>query len=116
VSPIRFFTDEDVYGAIAPTLRRAGFDAVSVPEVGRLSESDEEQLIWAVSESRMLVTFNVGHFAALHADWLQLGRDHCGIAASVQRPIGIVLRQLLHLAATLYEDAARNRFEFLSDW
>jgi len=34
MTPIRFFTDEDVYGAIAPALRTAGFDAVSTPEFG----------------------------------------------------------------------------------
>jgi hypothetical protein len=45
VTPIRFFTDEDVYSAIALALRKTGFDAVSTPEVGRLSESDESQLI-----------------------------------------------------------------------
>jgi hypothetical protein len=43
----RFFTDEDVYGAVAPALRKAGFDAVSTPEARRLGESDESQLTWA---------------------------------------------------------------------
>ena len=33
---IRFFTDEDVYGAIAPSLRRSGFDAISTPESGAI--------------------------------------------------------------------------------
>ena len=33
---VRFFTDEDIYGAVAPALRRFGFDAASRPEAGRL--------------------------------------------------------------------------------
>jgi hypothetical protein len=39
-----FFTDEDVYGAIAPALLRAGIDAISAPEAERLGRSDEAQL------------------------------------------------------------------------
>lgn len=63
----KFFTDEDIYAAVAPALRKAGGDAVSTPEAGRLGESDESQLAWAAREGRVLVTFNVAHFSALHA-------------------------------------------------
>ena len=42
-----FFTDEDVYAAVAVALRKAGLDAVSTPEAGRLGESDDSQLAWA---------------------------------------------------------------------
>jgi hypothetical protein len=34
-----FFTDEDVYAAVAVALRKAGLDAVSTLEAGRLGES-----------------------------------------------------------------------------
>jgi len=54
MSQIRFFTDEDIYGAAAVALRRAGFDAVSTPETGRLGETDESQLVWATSEIAFL--------------------------------------------------------------
>lgn len=40
----RLFTDEDVYGAVAPALRKAGLDAISSPEADRLGQSDESQL------------------------------------------------------------------------
>ena len=112
----RFLTDEDVYGAVAPALRAAGLDAISTPESGRLAESDESQLEWARNEGRAFVTFNVGHFAALHAAWLQQGRHHAGIVVSSQRPIGDVLRRLLRLVNTLEADAMQDRLEYLSDW
>jgi hypothetical protein len=32
MTAIRFFTDEDVYGSVAPALRRAGRDALSTPD------------------------------------------------------------------------------------
>jgi hypothetical protein len=52
----RFFTDEDVYGVSAVALRRAGCDAVSTPETGRLGETDESQLQWATDRGRVLTT------------------------------------------------------------
>ena len=54
----KFFTDEDVYAAVARALRSDGVDAVSAPEVRRLGETDESQLIWSATEQRVLVTFN----------------------------------------------------------
>jgi hypothetical protein len=116
MTAIRFFTDEDVYAAVTTELRRAGFDAVSTPEVDRLAESDESQLTWAASEDRVLVTFNVGHFAALHDLWMARPRDHAGIIVSRQRTIGEVLRRLLNLAGALDSAAMKNRLEFLGDW
>ena len=92
MSALRFFTDEDVYGAIAPALRRAGVDAVSTPETGRRGESDESQIEWAAAEGRTLVTFNAAHFAELHAIWMRRGQRHAGIVVSSQRPIGDMVR------------------------
>lgn len=110
------FTDEDVYAAIAPALRKAGLDALSSAEAGRLGESDESQLAFAAGQGRVLVTFNVAHFAAIHAAWLRQGRHHAGIVVSRQRPIGDILRQLLHLARTLDAETVENRLEYLGDW
>ena len=116
MTAIRFFMDEDVYGAVAPALRRAGIDALSTIEAGRGGESDESQLDWASNEDRALFTFNVAHFAALHAARVGQGRHHAGIIVSSQRPIGDVIRRLMHLASVLEAEAMRDRLEFLSDW
>ena len=112
----RFFTDEDVYAAVASALRKHGFDATSTPEVDRLGESDESQIAHAASEGRVLVTFNVAHFASLHATWMEHGRHHAGIVVSSQRPIGDVLRRLIHLAGAVDADSLKDRLEFLGDW
>lgn len=113
---IRFFTDEDVYAAVAQSLHQAGWDALSTPQAGRLSESDESQLTFAATEGRVLVTFNVAHFTQLHSTWLAAGKHHAGIIVSSQRPIGDTVRRLLSLAATLDAAAMRDRLEFLGDW
>lgn len=111
-----FFLDEDIYRATTSSLRKAGYDVTSTPETGRLGESDESQLQWASGESRVIVTFNVAHFAKLHSEWMKQGRHHAGIIVSSQRSVGDLSRRLLHLAATLDADAMKDRLEFLSDW
>lgn len=116
MTAIRFFTDEDVYGAAAKGLRAAGFDALSTPESGRLGESDKSQLAWSTAEGRVFMTFNVAHFAALHREWLRQGRHHNGLLLSHQRPLRDLLRRLLNLANSLDAEAMRDRVEFLSDW
>jgi hypothetical protein len=112
----RFFTDEDVYGAVAPALRKSGFDAISTPESGRLGESDESQLQWATDEGRVFVTFNVAHFAHLHSQWMSQGRHHAGILVSQQRPIGDLLRRLINIGRQMEQEGMRDRLEFLGAW
>ena len=114
--PIRFLTDEDLYGSVAGKLRRRGIDAVSTPETDRLGETDTSQLAWAAREGRVLLTFNVAHFARLHSEWLRLGRHHAGIVVSIHRPIGDVLRRVAALAAAVDAEEMRDRLEYLSNW
>ena len=116
MSAARFLMDEDVYGAVAPALRRAGIDAISTTDADRGGESDESQLDWASNEDRAMFTFNVGHFAGLHAMRMAAGRHHAGIIVSSQRPIGDVIRRLLNIASALDNESMRDRLEFLSDW
>ena len=116
MTPIRFFTDEDVYGLVAPQLRAAGLDAISTPEAIRLGHDDPGQLEWAANAGRALVTFNVGDFAKLHHVWMRRGRHHWGVIVSQQRPIGDLNRRLMNLARTRSADELRDRLEFLSNW
>lgn len=116
MSNARFFLDEDIFSTIAPALRRLGIDAVSTPECNRFGQSDDSQLDWAATESRILVTFNVADFAALHSDWIRQGRHHSGIVVSCQLPIGELLRRLLKLVSALDASALQDRIEFLGDW
>ena len=116
MAAVRFFTDEDLYGAIAAALRRAKVDVCSTPEVGRRGHSDESQLEWASAQGRVLVTFNVAHFTELHATWLRQGRRHAGIVVSSQRPIGDVVRRLMHLSTELDAESMCDHLQFLGDW
>jgi hypothetical protein len=116
MTAIRFFTDEDVYGAIAVQHRAAGFDPVSTPAVDRLGALDAAQLAWAAQAERVFVTFNIAHFAQLHYQWMATSRQHTGVIVPRQRPIGDVIRRLLHLARTLAAEGLHDRLEYLSHW
>lgn len=112
----RFYTDEDIYAAVAVELRKAGIDAVSAPEAARLGETDSAQLLWATQENRVLVTFNVHDFARLHHEWMHRGLHHSGLVVSQQRPIGDVVRRVLRIASSLSSDEMTDRLEYLSQW
>jgi hypothetical protein len=72
----------------------------------------------ATGAGRVLVSFNVGDFFALHTDWLKAGRSHSGIVVAPQQTysVGEFLRRILRLHATLSADDMRDRVEFLSAW
>jgi len=113
---VRFFTDEDIYGAVAPALRRLGYDALSTPESGRRGQADQSQLEWAAQHDRAIVTFNVGHFAKMHRKWIDEGRHHAGVIVSKQRPIGDVIARLHRLATTLDAETLEDTIQYLSNW
>lgn len=116
MSSLRLYLDEDVYGAVTEALRNSAVDVLSTLEAQRTGEPDESQLLWATSESRALVTFNVGDFVRLHSDWMAQGRGHAGIVVSSQRSLSDTLLRLKNLANHLDEVSMRDRLEFLSDW
>jgi len=75
----RLYFDEDADARWAAALRQRGFDVVTTVEVGLLEASDEEQLVYAVSQQRALVTHNLRHFPGEHVAWVEAGREHWGI-------------------------------------
>lgn len=72
--------DEMLSGVIAERLREQGLDAVAVVEDPALiGTADEELLVHAATQRRVLVTANVVDFAALATDWRAAGRQHAGL-------------------------------------
>jgi hypothetical protein len=71
--------DEMLSGAIAEQLRDRDIDAVAVVEDAALvGTSDEDLLAHATAQQRVLVTANIGDFAAIATDWRADGRTHAG--------------------------------------
>jgi hypothetical protein len=80
VNEAALLLDEMVSPAVARGLRERGWDVVAVCDRDDLvSRADAVILAAAAAESRMLVTFNIDDFVALHAEWEASGRSHSGI-------------------------------------
>lgn len=107
---IRFHLDEPVAGAVALGLRARSIDVTTARDVGLAGASDDEQLAFAVTHGRVLVTHDAD-FLRLHAE----GRSHAGIVFCHQRTatVGGLIRGLALIHAILSAGDMTNHVEFL---
>ena len=73
---MKFYFDEDISPKVAELLRKKGIDAVSAHEIGMIGASDEEQLIRAVNEKRVMVTRNRNDFIELTVRFFEDLKPH----------------------------------------
>lgn len=119
MSELRFHLDEDTEAhALVRALRDRGIDVTTSSEATLNEVGDEEQLIWAATQGRALVTYNAADFCRLHTEFVGTGRHHAGIVIAEQQrlPVGEMMRHLLRLRAALNAEAMRDRLEFLNRW
>ncbi len=111
---IKLYFDEDVPEAIAKALRLRGYDVVTVKEAARKGMTDIDQLNYASSENRVILTFNVADFIKIHIDFINKGLSHSGIILSKQLSIGVIVKALLRLLPDITPDKAGNNIMWLS--
>jgi predicted nuclease of predicted toxin-antitoxin system len=73
------YTDEDMSALVATLLRSRGLDVTTVPEQTTLGKPDSEQLEFATSIGRCILTHNRLDFERLHLQYLEAGKQHFGI-------------------------------------
>lgn len=113
------YLDEDAQDAdLVRILRARGVDVATVNEKEMQRRSDEEQLAFATSLGRVIVTFNIADFRRIRARWMTTGRSHSGIIVAEQRrySVGEKANRVIRLAAVLKQEQMNNRIEFLSNW
>ena len=76
---MKFYLDEDISPKVAEQLRKRGVDAVSAHDRQMIGISDEDQLIKAVSEGRVMVTRNRNDFIALTVRFFEDMKPHRGL-------------------------------------
>ena len=116
---IRLYLDEDSMDKeLVRALRARGVDVATALDAGMTGRYDDEHLEYATAESRVLYSFNVGDFYALHTACLAQGKTHAGIVLSQQQhySIGEQMRRLLKLIAEISAEEMHSRVEFLSVW
>lgn len=95
------YTDEDIANLVATLLRTRGLDVLTTIDAGMIGLSDAEQLAYATSDDRCLLTHNRVDYERLHLDYMQMKKTHSGIivtpqnsAYEVAKRVGILLNAL----------------------
>ena len=73
--PVQFFMDQHIPAAVSHGLTRHGVDVLTAQDAGRCGSPDIDQLAFATTHQRVLVSFDPDYLA-LH----QAGTTHAGIA------------------------------------
>ncbi|MCB0629714.1 MAG: DUF5615 family PIN-like protein [Saprospiraceae bacterium] len=79
MAKLKFYTDEHISKAVVRGLKARGIDAESCVDLGMRTSTDEEHLIFAAGQQRVIVTYD-NDFLKLH----QSGLRHAGIAFSAK--------------------------------
>jgi len=118
MSDIRFYLDEDSMNrALLMALRQREIDVTTVSEVNREGVSDDEQLLWAGQNNRVICTYNIRDFSKLHNQFLAKNITHAGILLMQQEfSIGERLHGLSVLAASATSEDMSNQMIFLSNY
>ena len=99
-------------------LRARRIDIVTAAEAGMLNKSDQDHLQWAAADGRVLYSFNIADYYALHFLWIAAGRMHAGIVLAPQQrySVGEQLRRLLAILNKRTAVEMQSRIEYLSAW
>jgi len=117
MSQICLYFDEDAGNrSLVEALRNSAVDPMTTQDANRLRSDDEEQLIWATAQGRVIYSFNMGDFCRLHKMYLEQGREHAGIilASKQSYSVGQQLRGILRLMVEQSAEDMRNQLVFLS--
>jgi len=110
---VRLYFDEDVSVLIAKLVSARGFEVSTTQEAGHVGQTDEQQLSFAASEQRALLTHNRVHFESLAARWASEGKHHAGILIATRRPPREVMGRLLGILNRWTADEVDDRIFYL---
>ena len=116
---IRLYFDEDaMQNALVVALRARRVDIVTASDCGIVNKSDEAHLSRASGDGRVLYSYNIGDYSAIHKEWMGRGAAHSGIVLAPQQrySTGEQLRRLLRLMNLKPAAEMFSRLEYLSNW
>lgn len=113
-----YFDENAMDDRLIRPLRVQGVDVTTVREANLLRASDEQQLLYATEKGRVIYSYNVKDFMALHSKFLQQGTSHAGIILAHERRLsmGEQIRALLRLIDARSAEEMQEQVVFLSAW
>ena len=115
MAKIALLLDEDVRLVLGEILRQRGYDVIHVLEVGRAGKSDPDQLAYAVSRQRTILTHNIRDYRLLDIKYHEEGKEHFGILLSDQVPLRDLLRRALRFLGRHTGEEVKNNALWLND-
>jgi predicted nuclease of predicted toxin-antitoxin system len=103
------YTDEDMSALVATLLRSRGLDVTTVPEQVALGKTDREQLEFATSIGRCILTHNRVDFERLHLQYLEADQQHFGIIVVPQKNAYEVAQRVGILVSALTAEELKNQ-------
>lgn len=110
---IELYLDEDVSVLVAELMRARGFAATTTRDAERRGSSDAEQLAFAASRGKALVTHNRVDFEALAKQYYETDEGHHGIIIAVRRSPYEIARRLLLILNDVTADEMRNQIRYI---
>ena len=106
---IRYYFDEHIFADAASALRHRHIDVLTTAEAGNLRASDQEQLAFAASQGRVLVTRD-SDYLILHSQ----GVSHAGIVRwhSKNQSHSYLIKKLIALWRMHKAEEMIGRIEF----
>ena len=103
------YTDEDMSALVATLLQSRGLDITTVPEQATLGRTDCEQLEFATSLGKCILTHNRVDFERLHLQYMEQGKQHSGIIVVSQKNAYEVAQRIGVLVSVLTADEITNQ-------
>lgn len=111
---IELYLDEDVDVLVADLVRARSFQATTTQDAGQTGRDDAEQLAYAVSQQKTILTHNRADFETLVRQYFATGQTHYGIIIAVRHSPYKIVRRLLAILNQVTADERRELLGSLS--
>ena len=116
MAEISLYLDEDVHLFMASALRLRGWNALTTQGAAQRGAADLDQIRFASTEGRALLTYNVQDFPRLHYQLVSQGETHASIIVASQADPRRNVRALLRLLDRLSAETLHDNLLYLSNW
>ncbi len=110
---IRLYLDEDVDVLLANLVQARGFDVATTPHSDQRGKSDAEQLAFAVTQNRTLLTHNRSDFEHLAQEYFEREQTYPGIIIAVRRPVYDLAQRVLIILNAVTADEMRDSVRYI---